>query len=1095
MRKITILMAFLFFVGMQFANAQTKTVSGKVISADDGMGIPGVTVQVKGTTIGTTTDLDGMFSLSVEPTHKTLVFSYVGMSTQEIAIGDQTTFNVTMESEATLMDEVVVTALGITREKKSLGYATQQVSGDDINTIKNDNFINNLQGKSAGVNIKVNNNMGGSANVIIRGSSSLTGNNQALFVVDGVPISNQLIKDAGQQTGRNGYDFGNAASDIPAGDIESINVLKGAAATALYGSRAANGVILITTKKGSKGVGAKRWGVNLSMNATVGMIDKSTFPTYQKDYGAGYGWFYSAGPDYPGLDKSFDINGDGTLDLTVPTYEDASFGQKFDPSLMVYQYDSYDPASPMYQKASPWVAAENGPEYFMQNTWSFTNSVEVFGGGDATTFRLGYTNNTSTGMMPNSNLNKNSLDFSGSYDIISGLTVSTKLNYINMQGKGRNSTGYSDNILSSFRQWMQTNVDYKEQEELYHNNTRNITWNPNSPTDLAPAYWDNPYWLRWQNYETDERNRLLGYAKVDWDINEHFSLMGRFGFDTYSYLLEDRKAIGSASGEFGVGRPDVTSGYSRRDQSYTETNTDLMAKYNQAWEKVSLNVLLGVNIRRQKMNMIFASTQGGLIVPGLYSLSNSVDAQAPPDERLETIGVNGYYGSVSVGILNMLYIDGSVRLDKSSTLPKDNNTYIYPAISTSWLWSELLKDADWLQLGKLRLGYAQVGNDAPFASITDTYTQNPSFGKIPLFSLPSTKNNSELKPERTTSIEAGLEMTMLNRRLGFDFAYYKNNTVDQILPVAVSTATGYSYKYVNAGEIQNAGLELLVFGSPVANKNFKWDITLNWSKNNNEVISLAEGVDNLQLARLQGGLSINARVGEPYGTIQGKDFVYNENGDKVVGADGYYLRTSTSDVVLGNINPDWIGGINNKFTFFNDWTFSFLIDWQQGGSVFSLDQYYGLGTGLYPETVFTNDLGNPVRNSLDEGGGLILDGVVNTGTDENPVWEANTTRVHGDDYRVFGWSRNPNKAFVYNASYIKLREVALTYSLPQRMMAKSKALHAVSFSLVGGNLWIISKDLPYADPEASQGAGNIQGWQSGVMPSLRTIGFTVNVQF
>lgn len=1095
MRKITILMVFLFFVGMQFANAQTRTISGKVISADDGMGIPGVTVQVKGTTVGTTTDLDGKFSLNVEPQHEILVFSYVGMKTQEITIGDQTTINLTLESEATLMDEVVVTALGITREKKSLGYSTQQVSGDDLNTVKNDNFINNLQGKSAGVDIKVNNNLGGSTNVIIRGSSSLTGNNQALFVVDGVPISNNMVQESGQISGRNGYDFGNAASDIPASDIESVNVLKGAAATALYGSRAANGVILITTKKGTKGVGTKRWGVNLSLSAVVGLMDKSTFPKYQKDYGAGYGWFYSAGPDYPGLEKDYDINGDGTLDLTVPTYEDASFGQKFDPSLMVYQYNSYDPASPMYKTASPWVAAENGPDYFMQNTWNFTESVEIFGGGDAATFRLGYTNNNGTGAMPNSHLNKNSLDFSGSYEIVSGLKVSTKLNYINMKGKGRNSTGYSDNILSSFRQWMQVNVDYKEQEQLYNDNERNITWNPNSPYDLAPAYWDNPYWQRYQNYETDERSRLLGYAKVDYEINDHFSLMGRFGFDTYSYLLEDRKAIGSASGEFGVGRPDVTSGYSRRNQNYTETNTDFMFRYQQYWEKISLSILLGTNIRRQKDDMVFASTQGGLIVPGLYSLSNSVDPQSPPTERLATIGVNGYYGSFSLGLYNMLYIDGSVRLDKSSTLPKDNNTYVYPAISASWLWSELLKDSDWLQLGKLRLGYAQVGNDAPFASVTDTYTQFPSFGKIPLFSLPSTKNNPELKPERTTSLEAGLEMTMFNSRLGFDIAYYKNNTVDQILPVAVSTATGYSYKYVNAGEIQNAGWELLVFGTPVRNKNFTWDITLNWSKNVNEVVSLAEGVDNLQLAALQGGVSINARVGEPYGTIQGKDYVYNENGDKVIGASGYYLRTSTSDVVLGNVNPDFIAGINNKFTFFKNWAFSFLIDWQKGGSVFSLDQWYGMGTGLYEETVFTNDLGNPVRNSLDDGGGLILDGVVNTGTDENPVWEKNTTRVHGDDYRVFGWSRNPNSAFVFAASYVKLREVTLTYSLPQRIMDKSKALYGVSFSLVGGNLWIISKDLPHADPEASQGAGNIQGWQSGVMPSMRTIGLTVNVQF
>ncbi|HDO28008.1 MAG TPA: SusC/RagA family TonB-linked outer membrane protein, partial [Bacteroidetes bacterium] len=784
MRKFTILLVLLFLAGLQYANAQTRTLSGKVISSEDGKSIPGATVQVKGTTVGTTTDLDGNFSISVAPDATTLVFSFVGMKTLEYKIGNESTINITMQPEAQLMEEVVVTALGISRKKKSLGYATQQLSGDEISQVKTANFINNLQGKSAGVDIKQNNNLGGSTNIIIRGSSSLTGNNQALFVVDGVPISNDIVNDPGQVSGRNGYDYGNAAADIDASDIASIDILKGAAATALYGSRAANGVIMITTKKGKRSEpGQKRWGVTLSSNATVGMVDRSTFPKYQNKYGAGYAtWipsWYSGYPDDLAMDRNYDINGDGKLDLTVPTYDDASFGHIFDPNYMVYHYDSYYPESPYYKKARPWVAAENGPDYFLQNAWNFSNTVAVAGGGQSTTFRLAYTNNTGSGILPNSYLNKNNLDFSGSYEIVSGLTVSGKLTYIKMSSKGRNSTGYSDNIFSSFRQWMQTNVDYKEQEELYHNNPeQNITWNPNGPYDRAPAYWDNPYWVRYKNYETDGRSRLLGYAMVNWKINKHFDIMGRFGFDTYSYLLEERKAIGSASGEFGVGRPDVTSGYARRTQSFTETNTDIIGTYNQNWKNISLNFLAGLNIRRQRNDLVYASTQGGLIVPDLYSLSNSRNAQSPPLERLATIGVNGYYASFSLGLSNQIYLDGSIRMYQSSTLPSNNDTYIYPAVSVSWLFSELLK-SDWLQLGKIRLSYAQVGNDAPFASTYDTYTQFPSFGVTPLFSVPSTKNNPELKPETTKSLEAGLNMTMLNKRLGFDLTYYKNNTVDQ----------------------------------------------------------------------------------------------------------------------------------------------------------------------------------------------------------------------------------------------------------------------------------------------------------------------------
>ncbi len=390
-----------------------------------------------------------------------------------------------------------------------------------------------------------------------------------------------------------------------------------------------------------------------------------------------------------------------------------------------------------------------------------------------------------------------------------------------------------------------------------------------------------------------------------------------------------------------------------------------------------------------------------------------------------------------------------------------------------------------MQLGKFRLGYAEVGNDAPWGSIKDTYDQNPVWAGTALFSVPNTKNNATLKPERTKSIETGLEMYFLQKRLGFDLAIYKMNTVDQIMPVAVSFGTGYLSKYVNAGEIENRGIEIMLFGTPVVNQNFKWDITINWSRNVNEVKSLADGVDNLQLSDLQGGVTINARVGEPYGTIQGTDYVYL-NGEKVVGDNGYYLKSPTSDIVLGNINPDWMGGINNRFTYKN-WAFSFLIDWQQGGSIFSLDMYYGLGTGIYEETVFTNDLGNPVRNSISDGGGLVLPGVKEDGT-------PNDVRVAGNDYRVFGWSRNPNGAFIYDATYVKLREAVLTYSLPASTLDKT-FLNGVSFSLVGSNLWILAKDLPHADPETSQGSGNVQGWQSGVMPSTRNIGLTVNLNF
>jgi TonB-linked SusC/RagA family outer membrane protein len=1099
MRKFTLFLAFIFLVGMQILQAQDRDISGTVTSSDDGQGIPGVQVLIKGTQLGVTTDLDGKFTLKVPASATTLIFKYVGMGTQEIPIGTQTTFKVVMSPDVLNIEGVVVTALGISREKKSLGYATQELGGEEINQIKTDNFVNSLAGKVAGVQIKSNGNMGGSTNILIRGSSSITGNNQALFVVDGVPIGNNNTNTTDQIRGRSGFDYGSAASDINPNDIETISVLKGAAATALYGSRAANGVIMITTKKGTKMTGKKKvYGVNISSNVTTGFIDKSTFPKYQQNYGGGYGAQFYSETDHPGLEYLYDINEDGITDFTVPTYEDASFGEKFDPSLMVYQWDSFDPENPNYQKATPWIAGENGPDYFFETPWSFTNSVDVTGGGENSAFRLGYTNLDETGIMPNSSIKKNNFMFNGSYDVLKNLKVSASANYINTKGKGRNSTGYSDNILSSFRQWMQMNVDYKQQQEIYDETGRNITWNPVSPYDLAPAYWDNPYWVRFENFETDQRDRIIAYLQVDYDLNDYFNIMGRYSVDTYNEIQEERKAFGSAAGEFGVpttaGRSDVTSGYSKLDYSYTERNMDLMLKFHKnLTEDFNLSALLGTNIRRLRTDQLFAATDGGLIVPGLYAVNNSVNTFRSAEE-LQELGVNGYYISASLGFKNFLYLDGTFRNDVSSTLPSEEWSYQYPSVSASFVFSELAK-ASWLDHGKFRISWAQVGNDAQWGSLINTYDQNPTYNGTALYSLPNQNNNANLKPEISSGLEGGLEMYFLKKRLGFDLALYQANTINQLFPVAVSYATGFSSNYVNAGEVSNKGIELTLFGAPVKKGNFTWDVTLNWARNINEVVSLEGDIENLQLSALQGGLTINARVGEPYGTIQGTDFIYVD-GQKVVGADGYYRRTPTSDIVLGNINPDWNAGFLNRFSYKN-WMLSILIDWQQGGSVFSLDQYYGLGTGLYEETDYTNDLGNPVRNSLEDGGGLILDGLIeNVDEDGNGLgtYRTNDVRVAGDDYRVFGWSRNPNAKFVYDATYIKLREVVLTYSLPGSLLDKT-FINGISFSLVGSNLWIISKDLPHADPESGHTGGNIQGWQSGVMPTTRNIGLTVNLQF
>jgi len=1087
-------LSFLLFMALGTLTlfGQSREITGTVTGADDGAPLPGVSVSVKGTSIGTITDMNGIYSLDVPQNSEALMFSFVGMATQEVALDNQSEINVILESTSMELDEVVVTALGVSREKKSLGYSVQEVDGEAVNQVKTDNLVNALSGKIAGVQVKAANNIGGSSNILIRGSSSLFQSNQAMFVIDGVPISNSMTnKDFGAQAqGRQAYDYGNAISDLDLDDIESISVLKGAAATALYGSRAANGVIIITSKKGKQ---SSKLGVTINSNVTVGVIDPSTFPKFQTKYGAGYdpAWHNS---DLPGLDWD-DIDGNGLEDTDkylVPYYDDASRGGPLDGTL-VYQYDAWLPESENFGVATPYSAPENGPLTYFNNSVSLSNSIDISGGSDKTTYRMAYSNRNATGIYPNSSLKRNNFTFSGSHDVAKGLKVSSSVSYINSKGKGRNSTGYSGNIMSMFRQWYQVNVDMLQQKELYDQTGENLTWNPNAWNDPTPIFWDNPYWTAYENYPEDQRSRLIGYVQADWEITDYLSMMGRVSADTYTEVQQERRAVGSTSAEFGTGFPrqEVTSGYSRFDRSFIETNVDLMMNFHKdLGDMMNLTAMLGTNIRRSKAESVFAATNGGLAVPELYALSNSASPMLPPDERLAEIGVNGIFGSVSLGYTNLLYLDATLRRDVSSTLPEENNSYLYPSVSASFLFNNLV-EADWLQLGKLRVNYAEVGSDAPPMSILDTYDGASPFAGNTLASVNPTKNNADLLPENTKSIEAGLEMRLFQSRVGFDVALYKTNTINQLMPVDVSFATGYQRTWVNAGEIENKGIELAAWFTPVKTADFSWDISLNWSKNQNQVLSLftddaGNEVQSIVIGDLQ-GVTIQAKVGEPYGTIHGRDYVYHENGEPIVLSSGLYDRTATSDQVLGNVNPDWIGGVNNRFSYKN-LSLSFLIDWQQGGNIFSLDNWYGVGTGLYEETADNNDLGNPQRDPVngEEGGGIILPGVLEDGV-------PNDIRIESDIFAE-GWVRSPHARFVYEATYIKLRELVLTYDLPRELIDRTP-LAGISVSFVGSNLWIIKKDLPHADPEASQGAGNIQGWQSGVMPTTRNYGFSLKLQF
>nr|WP_320118721.1 SusC/RagA family TonB-linked outer membrane protein [uncultured Marinifilum sp.] len=1079
MKKIIGLFVLLILMGAQIVNAQSKRISGTVTSADDGLGMPGVSVIIKGTTVGASTDIDGKYSLEAQASD-VLLFSFVGMVTKEISVGSQTTINVVLETESIGVDEVVVTALGITKEKKSLGYAVQEVGGDAVSTAKDASFISSLSGKVSGVNIKKSGQIGGSVNIVIRGSNSFLNNNQALFVVDGVPVSNSNTNTTSSQTAGGGYDYGNAASDIDPESIESISVLKGATAAALYGSDAANGVILITTKKGSKKKGI---GVTISQGVTFSKYDDDTFPEYQTEYGAGYGPYYGS----TGYFNDEDFDGDGTMDLLVPYGEDASFGGPLDGS-MVFQWDAIYPQLDTYKQKSAYSASKNGPGSFFQTGVSSTTNIAIDGGNDQGTFRLAYTNDDRKGILENSKIKKDVIDFNASYKLTDKFKVDAKATYTRISGKGRYGTGYdAGNVMQSLKQWYQANVDLKAQKNAYMSTKENLSWNANSSSDLSPHYFDNPYWVLYENYETDIRNRFFGKFQASYEINDNLNVLARFGIDTYTDLREERIAMGSLD----------LSKYEKYERTYEEYNNDFMLNYDKRFsEDFTFRALLGMNIKNINVRSTRSSTTGGLVNPGVYALSNSKSALEPAAEYDAEQLKYGWYGQATFGLWDKWYTEASLRFDKSSTLPKDDDTYAYYSVSSSFVFNELL-DLPWLTFGKLRVGYAEVASDAPIQSVYNTYSAATSFNSTPMYYLPDTANNSNLKNETTDEFEIGLELNMFNNRLGLDLSYYDKKTTDQILSAEVSTASGVNYKYINAGEMSNKGLEVALFGSPVKKKDFEWNVNVNWAKNKNEVVSLNGDSQNL-LIYSAWSTAINARVGEAYGTITGTDYQYID-GKRIVGNDGKYVKTSSTQEILGNIQPDWNGGISNNFRYKN-FSFGFLIDIQKGGDIVSYDMGFGSATGIYKETAGLNELGNPKRNSIADGGGVLLDGV-------NANGETNTVRADASTYETpygyYGGSYDSDfngdgyaadKALVYDASYVKLREVTLNYNLPKSVLSKL-SLTDVTVGVFGRNLWIIDKNLPYGDPEYTSSSGNYQGIQNASLPSTKEYGFNVKVKF
>lgn len=953
------------------------------------------------------------------------------------------------------IEGVVVTALGIKREKKSLGYASEEVKAAELTggTTNTGNVASLLSGKVAGLQVNTNNNFGGSSNLLIRGYKSLSGGSP-LIVIDGSPVNNTTVS-----TGAS-FDYGNFLSDINQEDIESINVLKGAAASALYGERGSDGVILIVTKSG-KGNDDGSWGVTLTSGITAGFIDKSTFPKYQNKYGAGYvrdSWNEDPGPGGYNYANFVD---------------DASYGPRFDPSQLVYQWDSYDPHSPNFGKATPWVAAKNGPIKFFETPITYVNTVTVEKGNKTSNLSLSYSNMLSNGLMPNSELRKNTISARFNHDFTDKLHASVFTTLTLQDTKGRNETGYSDNIISGFRQWWQTNVDVLALRDAYQNNGgSNFSWNRLSSNTATPQYWNNPYFQRYQNYQSDNRTRIFSYAQLKYDISKNFGITGKLSYDDLQMVVEERLMNGSLPQVFGASGLNVGSGYARTNVKNAELNFDLFFNYKfNITEDLNVSGIAGGNVRRNTIDNVYMSTEGGLSKPGLFAISNSVRTILPPDENYSKWVTSSFYATASFGYKNFLFVDATYRRDQSSNLPKANNSYGYPSVTGAVVLSELVKQP-WLSFWKVRANYAEVGSSTDNYRLVNTFKARGEG----LFDQPSFLANPNLKPQRSKETEFGMEAQFFKNRLGFDVAIYKTKTFDQIINLPVSPATGYRTFLVNAGQIDNKGVEVQLNGVPFKSDNFTWEVNVNWSKNENKVIALNGNSQNYLLARYQNGVTLNARVGEAFGALVGSDYLYDANGEKIVSnTNGRYLKNENQ--IIGNVTPDWVGGVRNSFRY-KDFSLSFLIDVKQGGDVFSPDMGYGIATGLYVETA-------DYRES----------GVVNPGV--NPNGNVNTTPTAQPHIggRVDGYNAMPNKRFVYDASYVKLREASIGYNLPKSILANT-GIRDAKISIVGRNLWIIHKNLPYADPETGTGNGLAAKGQSiGSLPTTRDIGIDVTLKF
>ncbi|MBI9033077.1 MAG: SusC/RagA family TonB-linked outer membrane protein [Bacteroidales bacterium] len=1054
-----------------YTSIAQQEISGTINSSEDGNPVPFVNIIGLQSKVGSSSDLDGKYRITIPENETHLVFSALGFRQDTILVSNRK-MNVLLQSTMKQLEEVVVTALGIKREKKSIGYAITEVKGNDLKKTNEVSIINQLAGKVAGLEItSTNGGAGTSSRIILRGNNSITGDNQALIVVDGVPINNATSSNSGDTWG--GRDYGNGVSDINPDDIESVSILKGASASALYGSQAMDGVILITTKKGKA-----RKGIGVSFNTNTSIDMPYILYDLQNTYGAG---------------RNGKFEGAWNIVEGIPVYNPendlckGSWGPKMEGQTII-DWDG--------QESSFSPQPDNYKNYF-QNGITTNNSLGLDGGNEKFTYRFSVSDLRTRDIVPRATVNRTNLGLNLSGNILKNLKINTYINFIHQEAANR--PGLSDAHDNPNRNYihMPRNISTESLSNYYQDeNGYEVTWKDDW------GWMTNPFWNIEYQKNGDTRNRYFGNISLNYDFSPKLKLMLRTAPD---YSNTEFSYIDAMNGLiYGLGR------YGLSTEEHFLINSDLLFSYT---EKISENFNFSLNLGGNSMyyskNRINSHTEGGLIEPFIYTLENSKSPVYIHPYKVEA-AKNSIYSFGQIGYKDFLYLDITGRNDWSSTLPKSHNSFFYPSFSLGFVFSELINEKfiskEILSFGKLRLSYAGVGNDADPYQLETTYEIIPDEGYGGMAFINQTVPNLGLLPELVNSFEVGTDIKLFMNRLGLDATYYDTRSHNQIAHMPVSATSGYRNAIINSGIIKNSGWEIQLNASPIKRPLFQWEMTLGYSKNKSEVIELAPNVDKVNLYE-HWGLSIEARPNHPYGDIVGYGFLRDQDNNILIDDMGMVIRDETPKI-LGNFTPDFSLSLSNTFQIKN-FTINSLLHARIGGEMFAGTNMYGYGySGNFSQTIEGREEWYASEAQREEAGispedwiptgGMLIEGIYKEGTiinGEDVSGQNNQTYV--DPYQFYNrkvslWTEEIHEPFIYDASFIKLRELSLSYKLPNKLVSKWK-IKGATVGVYGKNLWLIYSKVPNIDPETMLTNGNGQGYELYSYPNRRSIGFSISV--